>query len=236
VPEGECGELCQLLGFSDWDTFSSWWNSLPDGWRPLLQGASFGDILSFDFFGDRLNLAFVKMGYGNPQIHLQGNLDNVKLAFWDCDFGVSIDLLHGLMLWAGRSGDFGYTRLNDSGHPWNGQSLIEGRSQYVSFDETWGYAWQLLIRAKGSAALVSLGIVMGKADAPGWVTRLLNGTSWAADAFGGMDLADVVKELTVDADSWVQMGTPVVHNGNFVDHLKNNPWLWQREYGFGQRY
>ena len=35
VPEGECGELCQLLGFSDWDAFSSWWNSLPDGWRPL---------------------------------------------------------------------------------------------------------------------------------------------------------------------------------------------------------
>ncbi len=129
VPIGECGELCQLLGFSDWDTFNAWWSTLAgllDGkFQKMLIDAKWGDILPFTWDPETIgppliqNMAFVKdFGTG-------------KLKFWDVDVGISVDFWNVEEQWL-----TGYQQTGSAGelvpfdsprHPWYVHNILKGQ-------------------------------------------------------------------------------------------------------------
>jgi RHS repeat-associated protein len=186
VPEGECGELCQLLGFSDWDTFNVWWSklkSLSGGlFQRMLINAKWGDMLSFTWdpqmIGPRLtqNMVFAK------------DFDTGKLTFWDVDEGISVNFWNVEEQWLA-----GYRQTGSAGelvpftsqlHPWNADSFfkqpvtINGNGEYIAFDNAWGSSkrfgaasafailFPVLADALGIPLIVDMGIeVVGSASA-----------------------------------------------------------------------
>jgi len=120
----ECGELCQLLEFQDFEDFAAWWRTCPETWQNILIDARWGDMVSFTWnYVDEgrpapltLNAIFVKdAGTG-------------RLKFWLHDRGLGWD--HGTLYgaWLGAVKDTGGRSTvgeliphDSQRHPWYGR-------------------------------------------------------------------------------------------------------------------
>jgi len=207
VPIGECGELCQLLGFSDWDTFNSWWSTLAgllDGkFQKMLIDAKWGDILSFTWDPETTgpssiqNMAFVK-DFGTD-----------KLKFWNVDVGISVDFWNVEERWlagyrqTGSAGEL--VPFNSPRHPWYADNILEkrvtidnGNGEHIAFDNAYSS-----VKQAGFWATLGIGVaILGEyTDVPFAVDL---GVALIDAALSFAELGGIMSDTTI----------PFVHSGS----------------------